>query len=506
MGTRTNLIRVAQVPVMAAVGAGAGDDARTTVRDDAFVLEVEGATRRAVQNPFSPAAGAGLVGTPREHPRGCPGPSTGGARRASRGTSVATLIAAVALLCVKMLAVDQQPRAAVRGGLFQALMQREVLPHHAARQELIFGSLRNSLLATGPTNSTVHTAPASRSDEGNTAREKALHARELEEQADEEKALAKEEAARQEAHAVVEKWEGKQQADEEKALAKEESARKMAHEVVEKWEGKSAAATGQRAVPPRSPLIVNASHKHDATPRLPLLPTSRDELLTEARSVERTLARDGRYVLRSAELEGRMVAEQLLVSQFQPRWLRGRGGGDAANVTGLHAANGTGSGRVAKSVLRRPQPAPADVMDPDVKEFMHEFRHGVENSNSSGLCAAAWACRACLPSACKQQHGDGACACDERRACLVVSCAAYQDIVIADRMVTEPDDIVKIEDEVRRQAKERRKRAELVHEQSKNRTHELPGAFRWFQDDDEKLIDNATNLTYGTWVWCKNDT
>ena len=73
-------------------------------------------------------------------------------------------------------------------------------------------------------------------------------------------------------------------------------------------------------------------------------------------------------------------------------------------------------------------------------------------------------------------------------------------------MVTEPDDIVKIEDEMRRQVKERRKRAERVREQSKNMTHELPGAFRWFQDDDEKLIDNATNLTYGTWVWCKNDT
>jgi hypothetical protein len=381
--------------------------AGTTVRDDAFVLEVECATRRAAHNPFSPAAGAWLMGTPREHSRGCP---AGSAHRASRGTTVATLIAAVALLCVKMLAVDQQPRASVRGGLFQALMQREVLPHQT---ELLFGSVRNSLLATGPTNSTVHTAPTSRSEKGNTAREKALHARELEEQANEEEALAKEEAARQEAHEVVEKWEGKQQADEEKALAKEEAARKVAHEVVEQWEGKSAAATGQRAVPPRSPLIVNASYKHDATPRLPLLPTSRDELLTEARSVERTLARlarDGRYVLRSAELEGRMVAEQLLVSQFQPRWLRGRGGGDAANVTGLHAANGTGAGQGAKSVLRRPQPAPADIMDPEVKEFMHEFRHGVENANSSGLYAAACACRACLPSACKQQHGDGACA------------------------------------------------------------------------------------------------
>ena len=406
-----------------AAGAGAGI-ARAPVRDDAFVLEVEGATRRAVQNPFSPAAGAGQVDTL----RGSTGLSAGGARRASRGTSVATLIAAVALLCVKMLAVDQQPRAAVRGGLFQAHMQRELMPHQAALQELLFGSLRNSLLATGLTNSTVHTAPASsRSDEGNTAREKALHARELEEQADEEKALAKEKAARQEAHAVVEKWEGKQNADEEKALAKEEAARKVAHEVVEKWEGKSAAATGQRAVPPRSPLLVNASHTHDATPRLPLLPMNRNELLTEARSVERTLARDGRYVIRSAELEGRMVAEQLLVSQFQPRWLRGRGGGDETNVTGLHAANGTGAGRGAKSVLRRPQPAPADAIDPDVKEFMHEFRHGVESANSSGLCAAVCACRACLPSACKQQHGDGACAYDERRGfgCIVCSISRH---------------------------------------------------------------------------------
>ena len=68
--------------------------AGTTVRDDAFVLEVECATRRAAHNPFSPAAGAWLMGTPREHSRGCP---AGSAHRASRGTTVATLIAAVFL-------------------------------------------------------------------------------------------------------------------------------------------------------------------------------------------------------------------------------------------------------------------------------------------------------------------------------------------------------------------------------------------------------------------------
>jgi hypothetical protein len=72
--------------------------------------------------------------------------------------------------------------------------------------------------------------------------------------------------------------------------------------------------------------------------------------------------------------------------------------------------------------------------------------------------------------------------------------------------VTEPDDIVKIEEEVRRLRKERI--ASIEHEQAhKNRTHNLPGFFRWFQDEDQvQGVDETPNATYGTWVWCRNDT
>ena len=70
--------------------------------------------------------------------------------------------------------------------------------------------------------------------------------------------------------------------------------------------------------------------------------------------------------------------------------------------------------------------------------------------------------------------------------------------------MTEPDDIVKIEDEMRRQETERIE--DEMRRKEARKTRELPGSFRWFQDDDEKFMDNTTNLTYGTWVWCKNDT
>jgi len=43
------------------------------------------------------------------------------------------------------------------------------------------------------------------------------------------------------------------------------------------------------------------------------------------------------------------------------------------------------------------------------------------------------------------------------------------------------------------------------HHQHMKKTKDLPGAFRWFQDDAEEFVDNSTNLTYGTWVWCRNE-
>jgi len=80
----------------------------------------------------------------------------------------------------------------------------------------------------------------------------------------------------------------------------------------------------------------------------------------------------------------------------------------------------------------------------------------------------------------------------------------YQNIANGDRIVTEPDDIVKMEDEVRRLHKERMIQTKH-HHQHMNKTKDLPGAFRWFQDDAEEFVDNSTNLTYGTWVWCRNE-
>ena len=58
---------------------------------------------------------------------------------------------------------------------------------------------------------------------------------------------------------------------------------------------------------------------------------------------------------------------------------------------------------------------------------------------------------------------------------MVVSCAAYQDIVKADRIVTEPDDIVKIEDEMRRQEKDS-KRLDALDPQSRGGAGEEPGS------------------------------
>jgi hypothetical protein len=54
------------------------------------------------------------------------------------------------------------------------------------------------------------------------------------------------------------------------------------------------------------------------------------------------------------------------------------------------------------------QPVPTDGSNREMRDFIHTLRHGITDSNSS----------------------------------------AYRDIEQADRMVTEPDDIVKMEDEV----------------------------------------------------------
>jgi len=114
------------------------------------------------------------------------------------------------------------------------------------------------------------------------------------------------------------------------------------------------------------------------------------------------------------------------------------------------------------------QPVQAVEGDPEIRQFMHNFRHGVEDANNS----------------------------------------AYRDIVQGDRIVTEPDDIVKMENEVRQLHRERVRqweKADEAREEHKNTTATLPGVFRWFEDTAEGVIDNSTNLTLGTWVWCRNE-
>jgi len=111
-------------------------------------------------------------------------------------------------------------------------------------------------------------------------------------------------------------------------------------------------------------------------------------------------------------------------------------------------------------------------VDPDIKDikaFIHVFRHGVQDANSS----------------------------------------AYEDIKQGDRLVTEPDDIVKMEEEVAKLHRQRIEKNAAIEERKRNFENDpsafVPGVFRWFEDDSENLIDNTTNLTYGTWVWCRNE-
>ena len=113
------------------------------------------------------------------------------------------------------------------------------------------------------------------------------------------------------------------------------------------------------------------------------------------------------------------------------------------------------------------QPVQVDG-DPEIRQFMHNYRHGVEDENNT----------------------------------------AYREIEQGDRIVTEPDDIVKMENEVRRLHRERIRqweKADEAREQHKNNTASLPGVFRWFEDSVEGMVDNTTNLTLGTWVWCRNE-
>ena len=104
--------------------------------------------------------------------------------------------------------------------------------------------------------------------------------------------------------------------------------------------------------------------------------------------------------------------------------------------------------------------------------------------------------------------------------------------------MTEPDDIVKMEEEVAKLHRQRIEKNAAIEERKRNFENDpsafVPGVFRWFdlcslsrtrahtahpqhnttqlnkhehrfEDDSENLIDNATNLTYGTWVWCRNE-
>ena len=342
-----------------------------------------------------------------------PTPRRGGrsARRASRGTVVLAFMAAVATVCTKMLALDQQPprqhggwagteRDGVRGALLQAqALRRSALAGRArARQELIFEPLRKI------------------------------------------------------------------------------------------YQGALGEQNGTRMVL-QSPLIVDTSYAHYRTPHLP--PLTPHTVLAASRSFGAAVERDGEYALVDAGLEIRRVAEQMLLPQFQPRWLQRIHVRDGTALRTVEPVNKSSEGGVVQegrrselggsdakthNPIKSPplnpikflQPVQAVEGDPEIRQFMHNFRHGVEDANNS----------------------------------------AYRDIVQGDRIVTEPDDIVKMENEVRQLHRERVRqweKADEAREEHKNTTATLPGVFRWFEDTAEGVIDNSTNLTLGTWVWCRNE-
>ena len=339
-----------------------------------------------------------------------------GPRRTSRATTVLALMAAVATTCIKMLALNQQPQqtggkdaASVPAGLLllQAQAQRRsrlAVHARAAGQELIFEPLRK-----------IYGNPLGKSN-------------------------------------------------------------------------------GTR-LELQSPFIFDQSYAHYSTPRLP--PLTPHTLLAGSQSFGAAVERDGEYALQNAGLEIRRVAEQMLLPKFQPDWLRGvragqevsvrlrAAGGNSTTLRARSAAAVYGTAKKAKkldkgqrsslgergagvlSPIKFLQPVQQDG-DPEIRQFMHNYRHGIEDENNT----------------------------------------AYQEIEQADRVVTEPDDIVKMQNEVRRLHKERVQqweRAEKAREEHKNSTANLPGVFRWFEDSIEGAVDNTTNLTLGTWVWCRNE-
>jgi hypothetical protein len=157
----------------------------------------------------------------------------------------------------------------------------------------------------------------------------------------------------------------------------------------------------------QGPLVVDKSYKHYAVPRLPPLPTKRNEILEDARSLEQTMDRVGNEVIADTELEMQRVAKQMLVLKFQPAWLRGPPGG-RKRAAKVHAVGGGILGGGNSSSLGRKlggannsalgsadswdpvvsiKPFMPDG-DPEIKEFMHAYRHGVQDQNSSGMASA----------------------------------------------------------------------------------------------------------------------
>uniref|UniRef100_A0A7S0HRQ7 Uncharacterized protein n=1 Tax=Hanusia phi TaxID=3032 RepID=A0A7S0HRQ7_9CRYP len=84
----------------------------------------------------------------------------------------------------------------------------------------------------------------------------------------------------------------------------------------------------------------------------------------------------------------------------------------------------------------------------------------------------------------------------------------FQEIREADSMVTEPDDIVKLEEEVRALQSKIRMQKVLISNSSNvsAAAKNIPGEFRWIENWEmhgEKPT-NASNETLGLWIWCKN--
>lgn len=246
--------------------------------------------------------------------------SAGGSRRVSRGTVVMALMATIATLCTKMLAVDQRPRPqeALARTLLRTLAHRKDLAMRAVHQELIFEPLQKIY-------------------------------------------------------------------DDE-----------VGNRIMGKNSSKISLA---------SPLILDNSYKQYSTPHLPPVPMTRNDLLADARSVGDTLEVYGTQALEGTELEVRKVAEQMLVSQFQPEWLLGRDADKVASVGGGKMGGGVssalGSSYTTKGInpVKFLQP-PEEDTDPEIKRFMHDLRHGIENKNSSGLHSSSCIFRTpcpCLP-------------------------------------------------------------------------------------------------------------